>query len=115
MLGCAPFRVTESAAAAVARAPASSTVPPAASAAAKAPFQTSPAAVVSTAPTAGAGQWRSRSGPTRSAPRGPSFATTRRAPRARSVREAAATAGSSASESGLVPASAASSVSFGVT
>ena len=86
MLGWAPGRVTERAAASVANRPASSSLRPSARAAANAPFQASPAAVVSTTSTLGAGQNRSLSLRTRSAPSEPRLATTAWAPRARRER-----------------------------
>src|SRR5215468_5518196 len=55
-LGCAPLRVTEQAAAAVAHSPASNSDCPAEMAKAKAALNASPAAVVSTAATGKAGQ-----------------------------------------------------------
>src|SRR4051794_33294711 len=103
----APGRVTESAAAAIAVRTASPSFAPSASAAASAPLNASPAPVVSTASTCGAGMRSSASPSASSAPAGP-IVTTTGAP----VRLVSARAAASGSAS---PLSAAASGSFGVS
>jgi hypothetical protein len=114
MLGWAPARVTEIAAATFANSPASDSSAPSARAVANAPFHTSPAAVVSTADTVSPGHDCSPSAEIRHAPSAPSLAMTRRGPQPRSAR-ARPRASSAPRRRPGSPASAASSVSLGVT
>src|SRR5712675_515212 len=109
--GCAPSRVTESAAAALANRTASKTALPSASATLSAPLNMSPAAVESTVLTLKPGTSRWPLASARNAPRSPKVRTTMPTPRERSFEQAFAAAAASVT---LMPVSSSASVSLGV-